>query len=101
MTAATKERETKQPRLEGMEATPLEKACEDFIENKIEQAELKLEREGLSEKILIEMKKVGKDRLVISHSGENFSFEIVQGEDALSCKKETRGHAAKQDQKED
>lgn len=97
MTTATKDREVKQKRLAGMEATPLEAACEKFIENKIEQAELKKERDELSGQILIEMKKVGKDRLILSHGGENYSFEIVHGEDNLSCKKETRTPAPKED----
>lgn len=90
MTTDAPERTSKQSRLPGMEATALEKACEDFIENKIEQAELKIERDELSQKILVEMEKAGKDKLIISHSGENYSFEVVHGEDNLSCKKETR-----------
>ena len=90
MTTATKEKEPKQGRLDGMKATALEKATEVFIENKIELAELKVERDSLAEKILTEMKKEKRTSLVISHDGENFSFEIIPGEDRITCKKETR-----------
>ena len=90
MVTATKENEPKQNRLKGMEATSLEKATEVFIENKIELAELKVQRDELADKILIEMKKEKRTSLVISHDGENFSFEIIPGEDRITCKKETR-----------
>jgi hypothetical protein len=88
MTTATKE--PKQKRLSGMEHSELEKAAELFVENKERVAELKIEREQLAEKIIIEMKKSGKNHLVITAAGENYSFEVIPGEERLSCKKETR-----------
>jgi len=97
----TTEKEPAQNRLPGMEATPLEKATEIFIENKIKIAELKKERDELSNKILIEMKKEDKQSLVISHAGDNFLFEILIGEDRLACKKETRSPVAKEEKTDD
>lgn len=98
MTTQTKERELKQPRLDGMEPTKLEELCEKYVENKIHQANLKLERDQLSKDILTEMHVEKRERIVISNGGENYSFEIVIGEDGISCKKETRSPRPNKDE---
>ena len=91
-------REAKQNRLPGMEATALEKAAESFIEIKNEQAELKLERDDMEKQILVEMKKANQQKFVVSHAGENYSFELIKSDESLTCKKETR--TPKPDKKE-
>jgi hypothetical protein len=70
--------------------THLSKAVDSFIENKVEMAELKVEKQEIEDKILIEMKKEGRDLMSIPHDGETYIFEIVKGEDKLRCAKTSK-----------
>lgn len=97
MTTATATKpKPKQGRL--IDPTPLEEATEKFVDLKIEQAEIKLQLEEYGNRVLAEMKKEKRDKLTIAHEGLRFTFEIVPGEDRLSCKKETREPATKENE---
>lgn len=65
-------------------------ACEDFIKNKQAIATLKLDSNGKAEKIIIEMKKIGRSSIILSEGGDNWRFDVIHSEDKLSCRKETR-----------
>ncbi|KKN10508.1 hypothetical protein LCGC14_1035930 [marine sediment metagenome] len=87
MTTATKPK-PKQQRL--IDPTPPEEVTDKYVDLKIEQAEIKLNIEEVGDRVLAEMKKEKRDKLTIAKDGLRFTFEIIIGEDRLSCKKETR-----------
>ena len=87
MPSAVKDK-PKQQRL--IDPTPLEDATDKFVDLKIEQADIKLKLDEYGTRVLAEMKKEKRDKLTITHDGLRFTFEIIIGEDRLSCKKETR-----------
>lgn len=70
--------------------TELSKAVEAFIDNKIEMAELKEEQAQVEDKIVLEMKKEGRDLMSIPHDGESYVFEIVKGDDKLRVAKTSK-----------
>jgi len=70
--------------------TPLSKAVDDFIDNKIEIGELKESQSELEDKILIEMKKEGRDLMTVTHGGEQWEFEVLEESTKLRCAKKTK-----------
>jgi hypothetical protein len=70
--------------------TELSKVVEKFVENKIEMAELKVEKDEIQDKLMIEMKKAGKTLLKIEHAGENWIVELLSSEEKIRCAKETK-----------
>lgn len=77
--------------------TPLSKAVDDFIDNKIEIGQLKESQVELEEKILIEMKKEGRELLTVTHGGEQWEFEVLHNQEKLRCAKKTKTPASEKE----
>lgn len=77
--------------------TPLGKAAKAFVEckNEMEEAHLKLEKFG--EKVLDEMKKVGKKTLKLVIDGERFIFSTAETKEKLVVKKDSKTPKVKED----
>ena len=84
-----KAKKAKQTSIPGTD-TPLSNAVDDFIDNKIEIGELKEAQSELEDKILLEMKKEGRDLLTVTHDGEQWEFEVLEEASKLRCAKKTK-----------
>lgn len=87
----------KQLLMEGVK-TDLMEAAQRFVEIKNNIAELKIDLNQQQEKILIEMKKEGRDTLVVTVGGENYFFEVKHNEDQLRCIKQTKSPVIKEEE---
>jgi hypothetical protein len=89
----------RQTHLDGI-ADDLQKACDEVIDLKIAKAEIKVKMEQACDKVIIEMKKSGRDLLKLSHSGETWEFRVLSSEEALRVAKVTKTPAYDEDQPE-
>lgn len=70
--------------------TELGKAAQAFVEVTAAIADLKNKRDTAEEKVLVEMKKEGRETLTVTVGNDNWFFEIKHEEDKLRCVKQTR-----------
>lgn len=90
---------TKTMHLEGI-ADDLQKACDEVIDLKVAKADIKIKMEQACDKVIIEMKKSGRDLLKLSHGGETWEFRVLSSEEALRVAKITKTPVAGEDEPE-
>lgn len=73
-----------------MPETPLGKVATTFVDVLRDIANLKLKKKEAGEAVLEQMRKDGRERLVITVNTDNYLFEIKHGVDELVCQKQTR-----------
>jgi hypothetical protein len=88
----SKRKETEMPKQKMIKdvATPLMETAQEFVEIKTELQEKKIKLKETKDKVLIEMKKEGREMLTVTVGVDNFIFTVDHKSDDLKCVKQTK-----------